>query len=69
MGRVVGIDLHGPPYPGDVHPRTAVFVVPRDLNGVPLEGPYETVPPEPGTRARRGPAADTAGAVDTFSSR
>ncbi|MBM3320978.1 MAG: zf-HC2 domain-containing protein [Candidatus Eisenbacteria bacterium] len=69
MGRVVGIDLHGPPYPGDVHPRTAVFVAPCDLNGVPLEGPYEPVLVEPGTRARRGPNADTSGAVDTFTSR
>ncbi len=67
IGLTAGADLVGPPFPFPMEGRQtiAVFTAPRDLSGVPIEGPYEHAPVLEPARPSRGPAADSAGRVDT----
>ncbi|MFH1679642.1 MAG: zf-HC2 domain-containing protein [Candidatus Eisenbacteria bacterium] len=69
FGRAASTELHGPPYPMEAQARPAILAVPLDLNGVPIEGPYEHAQHAQGARAWRGSSGDSGGAVDTSPSR
>jgi hypothetical protein len=69
VGLTAGADLVGPPYPMEGRHRSIAIAVPCDLNGAPIEGPFEPVSREHLARPGHTPVSDSAGKVDTSSPR
>jgi hypothetical protein len=69
IGLEANAELFGPPSPGGGLPGSFSVVVLRDVNGRPLEGPYELSPRAESSCGERRARGDSMGKVDTSRSR